>query len=440
MEGDRVDRQRSWTINHETLRQWVRRAEVDAGQRPGLTTDERARIRELERENQELRRANEILKAASAFFGAELDRQSHEVVAFIDAHRERFGVEPICRVLTEHGCKIAPNTYWVAKKRPPSARALRDAELVVEIRRVYDENLFVYGADKVWAQLNREGIRVGALHRRAADARRWACPEPRRGKAFTVTTDQRRPARPTRRSGRPGVRGRRPRTDSGSPTSPTSRRTPGWVYVAFIIDVYSRMVVGWQASRSLRSDLAIDALGDGGLEPSTRRRRPVAAGPSLATGACNTSSIRYSERLADNAIVASVGSKGDSYDNAMAESFNGLYKWELIYRQGPWRGLDDVEFATMTYVDWFNHRRLHGEITTDAAYTTPAELRGRLLPSDHPGPRAGHPITRAVTRPGRFRLPSRHSGVAGRGCERVGGLGRTQACVAGRSRLHCVDR
>ncbi len=146
----------------------------------------------------------------------------------------------------------------------------------------------------------------------------------------------------------------------------------GWVYVAFIIDVYSRMIVGWQASRSLRSDLAIDAL-----EMAVWNRQR--AGADL-TGLVHHSdrggqylSIRYSERLADNAIIASVGSKGDSFDNAMAESFNGLYKWEHIYRQGPWRGLDDVEFATMTYVDWFNHRRLHGEITADNGYTTPAE-------------------------------------------------------------------
>ena len=145
------------------------------------------------------------------------------------------------------------------------------------------------------------------------------------------------------------------------------------MYVAFIIDVYSRMVVGWQASRSLRSDLAIDAL-----EMAVWNRQRAgddldAAGPPLRPGRAISQSIRYSERLADNDIVASVGSKGDSFDNAMAESFNGLYKWELIYRQGPWRGLDDVEFATMTYVDWFNHRRLHGEITDDASYTTPAE-------------------------------------------------------------------
>jgi putative transposase len=144
----------------------------------------------------------------------------------------------------------------------------------------------------------------------------------------------------------------------------------GWVSVAFVIDVYSRMVIGWQASKSLRSDLAIDAL-----ETAIWQRQR--AGHDLDELVHHSDmgvqylSIRYSERLAANEIVASVGSKGDSYDNALAESFNGLYKWELIHRQGPWRGLDDVEFATMTYVDWFNHRRLHGAITDGPGYTTP---------------------------------------------------------------------
>ena len=159
------------------------------------------------------------------------------------------------------------------------------------------------------------------------------------------------------------------------------------------------MVVGWQASRSLRSDLAIDAL-----EMAVWNRQR--AGADL-TGLVHHSdrgvqylSVRYSERLADNDIVASVGSKGDSFDNAMAESFNGLYKWELIYRQGPWRGLDDVEFATMTYVDWFNHRRLHGEITDDATYTTPAEAEAAYYRQTNDGHRGRHPIATAVTRPG----------------------------------------
>jgi putative transposase len=294
-----------------------------------------------------------------------------EIVAFIDAHRSTFGVEPICRVLTEHGCKIAPNTYWVARKRAPSARAVRDAELVVEIRRVHSENLFVYGADKVWAQLNREAITVGR-GRVERLMRREGISGARRGKAFTVTT------RCDERLGRPADLVDReftaPTPDRLWVADLTYVKThTGWVYVAFIIDVFSRFIVGWQASRSLRSDLAIDAL-----EMAVFNRRRT--GGDLSTLVHHSDrgvqylSIRYSERLAENRIVASVGSKGDSYDNALAESFNGLYKWELIYRQGPWRGLEDVEFATMTYVDWFNHQRLHGEITTDAGYTTPAEF------------------------------------------------------------------
>ena len=242
---------------------------------------------ELERENRELRRANEILKAAAAFLRGGARPPVAEVIAFIDAHRERFGVEPICRVLTEHGCKIAPNTYWVARKRPPSKRACRDAELVVEIRRVYAENLFVYGADKVWAQLNREGIRVARCTVERL-MRAEGLSGARRGKAFTVTTRaddrQHRPADLVERQFRAPAPNRLWVADLTYVKTHT-----GWVYVAFIIDVYSRMVVGWQASRSLRSDLAIDAL-----EMAVWNRQRAGAdldraGPSLATGACNIS-------------------------------------------------------------------------------------------------------------------------------------------------------
>ena len=151
----------------------------------------------------------------------------------------------------------------------------------------------------------------------------------------------------------------------------------GWVYVAFIIDVYSRTVVGWQASRSLRSDLAIDALE---MAIWNRERAGHGLGGLVhhSDRGAQYLSIRYTERLAASDIVSSVGSKGDSYDNALAESFNGLYKWELIYRRGPWKGLDDVEFATMTYVDWFNHRPLHTRIA-DEGYTTPADHEARYF-------------------------------------------------------------
>jgi len=292
-------------------------------------------------------------------------------VAFIDEHRNRFGVEPICKVLSEHGCKIAPNTFWVAKKRPPSARSIRDSELMPEVVRVFEANLFVYGADKVWAQLNRENIRVARCTVERL-MRAQGLSGARRGKAFTITTHhddrQQRPADLVERKFRAPAPNRLWVADL------TYVKThSGWVYVAFIIDVFSRMIVGWQASRSLRSDLAIDAL-----EMAVFNRQRAGHDLSQLTHHSDRGvqylSIRYSERLAANDIVASVGSKGDSYDNAMAESFNGLYKWELIYPQGPWRGIDDVEFETMTYVDWFNHRRLHGEITDDASYTTPAEF------------------------------------------------------------------
>ena len=292
-------------------------------------------------------------------------------MVFIDEHRYRFGVEPICRGLSEHGCKIAPNTYWVAKQRPPSARSIRDAELVPQVVRVFEDNLFVYGADKVWAQLNREHIRVARCTVERL-MRAQGLSGARRGKAFIITTRhddrQARPADLVERQFRAPTPNRLWVADLTYVKTHT-----GWVYVAFIIDVYSRMIVGWQASRSLRSDLAIDALE---MAVFNRQR----AGHDLdqlihhSDRGVQYLSIRYSERLAVNDIVASVGSKGDSYDNALAESFNGLYKWELIHRQGPWRGLDDIEFATMTYVDWFNHRRLHSEITNDTSYTTPAEF------------------------------------------------------------------
>jgi putative transposase len=246
---------------------------------------------------------------------------------------------------------------------------VRDEHLKVQIQRVYDENLAVYGADKIWDQLNKDGTRVARCSVERL-MRQMGLSGARRGKTWVITTigDDRleRPADLVDRIF----------------TAPAPNRLwvadityvkthAGWVYVAFVIDVYSRMVVGWQASTSLRSGLAIDAL-----EMAIWNRQR--AGVSL-DGLVHHSdrgvqylSIRYGERLAVNDIVASVGSKGDSYDNALAESFNGLYKWELIHRRGPWRGIEDVEFATMTYVDWFNHRRLHGTITEGPGYTTPA--------------------------------------------------------------------
>ena len=271
---------------------------------------------------------------------------------FITEHKAHWGVEPICREL-----QVAPSSYYAAIGRPASARRRRDEGLKVAVRRVWDEHRQVYGADKVWVQLRREGTPVARC-----TVERLMCQLGLqgvvRGKASVRTTvgdeASRRPLDLVARQFRAPAPNRLWVADL------TYVKThSGWVYVAFIVDVCSRFVVGWQAARSLRTDLALDALEmalwarratrlDGLVHHSDR------GGQYLA--------IRYTDRLAEAGAVASVGSRGDSYDNALAESFNGLYKTELIRHRGPWRGLDDVEYATLEYVDWFNHRRLHGEL------------------------------------------------------------------------------
>lgn len=287
---------------------------------------------------------------------------------FITASKDRWGVEPICRVL-----QVAPSTYYAAVSREPSLRQQRDKQLEVTIRRVWEEHRCVYGADKVWAQLLREGIRVARCTVERL-MRRLGLRGVIRGKSNVRTTI------PDDLASRPldlvARQFQAPAPNRLWVADLTYVKThSGWVYVAFVVDVYSRFVVGWQASRSLRTDLALDAL-----EMALWARRAVAL-----TGLIHHSdrgvqylAIRYTERLAEAGAVASVGSRGDSYDNALAESFNGLYKTELIRHRGPWQGLDDVEYATLDYVDWFNHRRLHGELGMlppaefDALYNDPA--------------------------------------------------------------------
>ena len=279
---------------------------------------------------------------------------------FIDTHRGRWGVEPICRVL-----QFAPSTYYAATSRRPSARKLRDGELKVAIRRVWEEHRCLYGADKVWAQLKREERRVARCTVERL-MRQLGLRGVLRGKARVRTTfgdeTARRPADLVQRRFRAEAPNKLWVADlTYVPTY------SGWVYVAFITDVYSRFVVGWQASRSLRTTLALDAL----EMALWRRHRRLRAGlVHHSDRGVQYLAIRYTERLAEAGAVASVGSRGDSYDNALAESFNGLYKAELIRHRGPWRGLADVEHATLEYVDWFNHRRLHGQL----AMVPPAEF------------------------------------------------------------------
>ena len=281
-------------------------------------------------------------------------------MTFIAEHRSRWGVEPICRVL-----QVALSSYYAGIRRPPSARRRRDEALREDIRRVWEEHRRVYGADKVWAQLKREGMPVArcTVERlmRGLGLRGVV-----RGKAAARTTfsekaDDRPPDLVARQF-------RAPAPNRLWVADLTYVKThSGWVYVAFVVDACSRFVVGWQASRSLRTDLALDAL-----EMAFRRRRatPLKGLIHHSDRGVQYLAIRYTERLAEAGALPSVGSKGDSYDNALAESFNGLYKTELIRHGGPWRGLEDVEYATLEYVDWFNHRRLHGEL----GMITPAEF------------------------------------------------------------------
>lgn len=278
------------------------------------------------------------------------------MIAYIDDHRDQFGVEPICSVL-----QFAPRTYYAVKARPPSARAVRDEQLRPEIVRVHRDNYGVYGVDKVWAQLNREGTRVA----RCTVARLMRDLGLRgvvRGKPHftTIPADVAdRPRDLVDRQFRAAAPNRLWVADL------TYVRTwSGFVYVSFITDVYSRMIVGWQASRSLRSDLALDALEQAIWARSNRGQRLNELVHHSDRGVQYVS-IRYTERLAETGAVNSVGSKGDSYDNALAETIIGLYKAELVRNRGPWRGLDDLEYATLEWIDWFNHRRLfeaHGHI------------------------------------------------------------------------------
>ncbi len=288
---------------------------------------------------------------------------------FIDTHREEFGVEPICEVL-----QVAPSTYYAHKQRPPSARAVGDAQLKVEIRRVWDQNFQVYGAEKLWRQLAREGTRVGR-DRVARLMRALGIRGVVRGAAQRTTTPAAIDDRPADLVNRDF-------------TAPAPNRlwvadltyVPTWAgfcYAAFIIDAYSRAIVGWRVATTLRATLALDALEmaiwarqDAGLEALVHH----------SDRGVQYLSVRYSQRLADQGAVASVGSRGDSYDNALAEAVNGLYKAELIGPRGPWRGASQVELATLAWVQWWNQRRLHGALD----HIPPAEHEARYYREHQP--------------------------------------------------------
>jgi transposase InsO family protein len=288
-------------------------------------------------------------------------------VTFIDEHRDRFGgVEPICTTLTRHGCSIDPSTYYHFKKRPPSARSIRDAELKERIAGIHADNYGVYGARKIWAALNRHGEQVA----------RCTVERLMRELGLTGATRGSRKIRTTM-------------------TDPTADRAPdllnrafvatapnrvwvadftyvpthaGTIYVAFVVDTFSRRIVGWSAATSKATPLVLAAL-EMGLWQRDRTGQPRHSLIHHSDAGSQYTSFRLATHLALEDIAASIGSVGDAYDNALMESAIGLYKTELIYRHGPWRTLTDIELATAEWTDWYNNRRLHGEI----GHTPPAE-------------------------------------------------------------------
>jgi putative transposase len=284
-------------------------------------------------------------------------------VRFIDEHKARrvgvaglrWGVEPICAVLSEHGCLIAPSTYYDARARPSSARGRRDEQLRAAITRVHQDNYGVYGARKVWLALNREGTAVARCTVERL-MRGLGLAGARRGKRRRTTVADPSAARPADLVQR---RFNRPAPDRLWVADFTYVPTwSGMVYVAFVIDAYSRQILGWRAATTMRTALVLDAL-----EQAIWTRQRGGA-PSLAGLICHHdagsqyTSIAFTERLAAAGAQPSVGSVGDAYDNALAESVIGLYKIELIKPRGPWRTAEQVEIATLHYVDWFNRQRL----------------------------------------------------------------------------------
>jgi putative transposase len=287
-------------------------------------------------------------------------------VRFIAEHADkvtvdglRWGVEPICAVLSEHGTPIAPSTYYDARRRRPTADELRDEQLKVEIERVWKQNYRVYGARKVWLQLNREGIPVarctverlmrdlGLEGARRGRRHRTTIPDAAAARAADLVQRRFTPHRP----------------DRLWVTDFTYVATwSGTVYVAFVIDAYSRRILGWRAARSMKTPLVLDALE---MALWTRGRdSTIGSGEDVglvvhSDAGSQFTSIAFTERLAQAGAAPSVGSVGDAFDNALAETQIGLFKTEVIHRCGPWRGLDDVELAVLEWVDWHNHRRLH---------------------------------------------------------------------------------
>ncbi|WP_248193757.1 IS3 family transposase [Micrococcus endophyticus] len=341
----------------ESVRMWVKQADIDDGVTSGVSSAEAQRVRELEQEVRELRRANEVLKRAAFFLRGGARPPLPEVVAFIDANKDdlvdgrRLGVELICRLL-----QVAPSSYYAAKTRAPSARAVRDEELIPQLVELWETNYRVHGIRKLWKAAGRAGIMIG--RDQAARLMRAAGIEGARRSKRVKTT------RPDPASAR------YPDLVKREFTAPAPNRlwatdltfVPTWAgvaYVCFIVDAFSRMIVGWRCASHMRTEMVLDAIAMARWSRGARHedlRCHSDAGSQFT-------SIRYGERLAEIGATPSIRTVGDSYDNSLAETVNGQYKAELVRgpaRPGPWRTVEDLELATLGWVSWHTTQRLHG--------------------------------------------------------------------------------
>jgi putative transposase len=290
------------------------------------------------------------------------------VVTFIDDHKDRFGVEPICRVLTAHGVKIAPSTYYAHKTRPPSARSISDEQLtdrIVEIFYDPKRGRGLYGARKVWHQLRREGLQAARCTVERL-MRRGRLRGARRGRQVFTTHPDTAAARPPDLVNRKFVAARPNRLWVVDLTYVAT--WAGTAFAAFVSDVYSRRIVGWRVAARMPTELPLDAL-EMALWVRARAGEDPRGVIHHSDAGSQYTSIRYTNRLLEAGALASIGTIGDSYDNALAETVNGLYKTECIRRDGPFRTLEALELATCDWVHWFNHHRLHGEL----GHRTPVE-------------------------------------------------------------------
>jgi len=301
------------------------------------------------------------------------------IIDYIGAYKAEFGVEPICTALSSATVPIAPSTYYASVARAPSARSLRDGLVKTEIARVHAANYSVYGSRKVYAALKREQVLIAGRPVARCTARRLMKDLQLRGITRSRT--------PRTTISRPGPDDHPDLVERAFTAAGQDRlwvaditycRTfAGWTYCAFVLDVFSRRILGWQISSSLRTDLALDAL-NMGLWTRAHDGHATASLVHHCDRGVQYLAVRYTDRLAEAGAALSVGSTGDSYDNAMAEAFNSLFKAELVRHKGPWRDIEHLEVAVAAYIDWYNHRRLHAEL----GMVPPVEHETRNHPRD----------------------------------------------------------